>query len=125
VVLRTQVAPAQQPEHFVGSHLQAGCASVVSQNWSGPHAGFEPHMQPPLVQRSASRPVRQLEQATPLSPHCIAVLGIWQTPLTQHPLAHVMLVQPEHCPCAVQFWPVGQLEQVTPPRPHAEAVPPS
>jgi hypothetical protein len=114
-VLRTHVAPAQQPEHFVGSHLQTGEATVVSQYWSAPHGGFEPHMHAPLVQRSASRPIRQFEQVAPLRPHCPGVFGIWQTPLMQQPLGQVWLVQPEHCPCPVQFWPVGQLEHVTPP----------
>jgi hypothetical protein len=112
-------APAQHPEHCVGSHLHAGAARLVSQIWFGPHGGFVPHLHPPLVHRSLlGEP--HTPQVRPVMPHWLTLFVIWQTPSWQQPPSQFPGLQPEHCPVVWSHdWPVGQFEQTTPPKPHA------
>jgi hypothetical protein len=75
-------------------------------------------MHAPLVQRSLAVGLHT-EQVMLVVPHWFTLFVIWQTPLRQQPPPQLVLVHPEHCPCAVQDCPIGQFEHMTPLKPHA------
>jgi len=77
-----QFVPAQQPPaHDVASHTQ----EPATQRWPETQGATSPHLQVPIVQRSAPTP--HTLQAAPPAPHA-SVAGVRQVLPTQHPAAH-------------------------------------
>ena len=103
--------PEQQPAgHDAALHTQL----PLTQSSPVPHAAPAPHVHAPAVQPSALAP--QDEHAPPLAPHAPTV-GVVHVDPEQHPLGHVVPLQPAQAP-ALQNWFEGQFAHTAPPEPH-------
>ena len=107
-----QLVPLQHPLHDEVSQTQL----PAEQRCPGLHALPVPQRQTPLVHRSA-RNVSHALHSAPFVPQAVSD-GVWHTPPEQHPLGHVVELQPWHA-WFVQVCPIGHVWHVTPPEPQA------
>lgn len=118
----------QQPAHTVLSQTHWPFTQ-----WRSAAQGIMvlPHTQRPAAEQRSLTPVRQSEQATPITPQ-FAAAEATQLPALQQPVGQVMAVQlaphgpPSHAHApAEQVCGEGQLAQLSPLLPQAVSVPPS